>query len=286
MLTTPTDVDCRHLQARSILLPHHDTLHVILVGTGGTGSYVAPALARLAVIAQAHWNQIRLTWCDPDWVEPKNIPRQNFSHAEIGQHKAETLARRYSAAWGLPITAITTRYSAALHQELVKWNETILLIDCVDNPGTRVMFQQILTTNEGASAPRCWWLHSGNWRSNGQILVGSAVRPAGLTHACDLAPHCTSVPSPGLQHPELLREVAEHRLAREGSCADMAIADAQSLTVNQYAAAVVADYALRLMITGDLRRFATYFDLDSGTTRSRYTTPEELHPSRWRPPHR
>ena len=46
--------------------------------------------------------------------------------------------------------------------------------------------------------------------------------------------------------------------------------------VNTQAAAIAADFVYRLVWTGDLKKFATYFDLASGTTRSEYITPEGL----------
>jgi hypothetical protein len=53
------------------------------------------------------------------------------------------------------------------------------------------------------------------------------------------------------------------------------MADNQSLAVNQMVASVATDYLLRLT-SGGLKRFATYFDLESGSMRSRYITPEEI----------
>ena len=46
--------------------------------------------------------------------------------------------------------------------------------------------------------------------------------------------------------------------------------------VNHYVASVAGDYLTRLLLTGDLRRYATYFDLAAGSTRNLYLTPENL----------
>lgn len=48
------------------------------------------------------------------------------------------------------------------------------------------------------------------------------------------------------------------------------------MTINAAMADEAADYLYRLLITGDLRKCATYLDLPSGTKRSFYTTPETL----------
>jgi hypothetical protein len=54
------------------------------------------------------------------------------------------------------------------------------------------------------------------------------------------------------------------------------MANAQGLIVNQRVAAEAADYLARLLIHRNLRRFATYFDLASGSVRNHYITPEEI----------
>jgi hypothetical protein len=60
------------------------------------------------------------------------------------------------------------------------------------------------------------------------------------------------------------------------SCAELTAANSQALLVNTLAAALAADFVYRLVWTGDLKKFATYFDLASGTTCSEYITPERL----------
>jgi len=51
------------------------------------------------------------------------------------------------------------------------------------------------------------------------------------------------------------------------SCAEMAVLKVQSDRVNVPGVAEVADYLYR-MAAGSLKRFATYFELESGTARS------------------
>jgi hypothetical protein len=49
--------------------------------------------------------------------------------------------------------------------------------------------------------------------------------------------------------------------------------DAQGLTINQTIAAVAADYLVRLLLTGNLDRFQTTIDLNSGSMQSTTITP-------------
>ena len=101
------------LYACSILLPVAKAVTIHLIGCGGTGSWLAPHLARITKLLQeVHQINVRLAFWDYDAVEEKNIFRQNFCAAEIGTNKAETLARRYGTAWGLEIIALPLPFSA------------------------------------------------------------------------------------------------------------------------------------------------------------------------------
>ena len=64
-------------------------------------------------------------------------------------------------------------------------------------------------------------------------------------------------------------------LTKNLSCAEMAVLNLQSDRVNVRVAAEVADYLYR-MAAGNLKRFATYFDLESGTARELYITQQSV----------
>ena len=64
---------------------------IVIVGCGGTGGFLAEAVCRLLIGRQA-----QLFLIDPDRVEPHNCLRQAFAEEEVGQFKAEVLARRLS----------------------------------------------------------------------------------------------------------------------------------------------------------------------------------------------
>ena len=83
---------------------------------------------------------------------------------------------------------------------------------------------------------------------------------------------CSWLPLPSVQHPELLEdEKVEDGPGVDGlSCAEMALQDSQGLAINQAVAALAVDYLVRMLLTNDLRRYATYLDLASGSARSRY----------------
>jgi tRNA A37 threonylcarbamoyladenosine dehydratase len=75
--------------------------------------------------ARLHTPQIILI--DPDKVEQKNVGRQLYTEADVGQPKAHVLMRRFNMALGLDINAIDQPVSACA--DLVVAREQDLLIN-------------------------------------------------------------------------------------------------------------------------------------------------------------
>ncbi|MFD7554927.1 ThiF family adenylyltransferase [Streptomyces sp. NPDC059835] len=69
-----------------LLSPALADSHVLLVGVGSVGSYLAEVLVRSGVG--------RITLVDPDRVEPANLGRSMFDSKDIGRNKAKATARR------------------------------------------------------------------------------------------------------------------------------------------------------------------------------------------------
>lgn len=91
-------LDLSHLNAKSVLPASYKEVEFWLIGTGGTGSFMAMNLARISFELKLAGKAARLVAVDPDTVEEGNIPRSNFCFAEIGQNKAETLSGRITRA--------------------------------------------------------------------------------------------------------------------------------------------------------------------------------------------
>lgn len=89
----------------------------ILVGCGGTGSRIASMLSQFVASTCNHPTiKPLIVFVDDDVVEPKNLARQLFSSADVGEYKAEALARRYSSAFNIPIVPVIARAkSPVLH---------------------------------------------------------------------------------------------------------------------------------------------------------------------------
>jgi len=235
-----------------------DGYFITLVGCGGTGSFLALHLARLAYHLQERKGiRLNLLFVDPDVVEAQNIGRQNFCPAEIGAKKAWTLEQRFNAAFGLDIHAAAAPFAADLLGS-PRGHPFRLVIGCVDNATARREIAEQVSLREG----RVWWLDCGNHEHSGQVLLGNR---ADLTKPEITLDFCGGLPLPVVQHPELLETEPE---VQAESCAELALRDAQSLMVNQAVATFAAQYVYRLLVTRDLDVYATYFDLVSGSARS------------------
>jgi PRTRC genetic system ThiF family protein len=273
-------VDLSFARAAHLLLPRGEVTSIALIGCGGTGSWLAPSIARLARVVGESGREVKVVFIDGDTVEDKNIPRQNFCDAEIGMNKAVTLANRFGAAWGLEITAIPQMYSgdktstskifAASHFGLQ------VIVGCVDNAAARKAIAELLKVNLPNRAHNIWWLDCGNANESGQVLLGSAPDAKSLKGAFVSSKTCAALPSPVLQAPDLLVARPEELSASRMSCAEMMMANMQALDVNQAVAQIAFSYLSRMLTGIPLKRFASFFDLPSGNTLSKPITLEAL----------
>lgn len=79
-------------------LPTNTPVKIVMLGAGGTGGHIAPHIYRLLYALD---RPSRFIICDGDKVEFKNLVRQNFSPADLGENKAKILAERYAAVFGM-----------------------------------------------------------------------------------------------------------------------------------------------------------------------------------------
>jgi PRTRC genetic system ThiF family protein len=260
------------LNAATLRLVERETVSLILVGCGGTGSWLAPIIVRTARLLIEKFNKtVRVVFVDPDTVEPKNCYRQNFAEFEVGQNKAEALAIRYGLAWGVNVLAFTSPFDADLDRLLSDERQTYyglsVVIGCVDNAKARTEIQRYIAEKSGYGAA-CWWLDCGNDKHSGQVLVGGFNKKGDET-VFPIPDYCARLPLPSDQHPELLTsESVDMEPESNLSCADLALRGAQGLAVNQQVAAIAGDYLLQMLVYGSLTHFQTYFDHKTGSMRS------------------
>lgn len=243
---------------------------IFLVGCGGTGSYAALHLAQLAHVAGM---EIRLIFIDPDRVEARNVARQNFAPCEVGEFKAMTLARRYSAAFGLSIVAIPEKFSSGILTEFMLRSDFVnLVIGCVDNTAARrdihlALVREMKDIRKIAS--RLFWLDAGNYHTHGQIYLGDRLDPEPLLSPLGFA---FGLPLPGVQNSELISPDQGIEMEQPLSCADLVAMEVQSRTINKMMAAWIDVYCERLLVSHDLNMMATEIDQRSGMSHSTLIT--------------
>ena len=290
------NVDLSFLNAKLALPVDYKTVQFWLVGAGGTGSFMAMNLARLAFELYQRGKAASIVIVDPDFVETDNIPRSNFCFAEIGLNKAETLAGRVSGAWGIEVGFVKEAFTPALLlTRRDDWTvqsssqKLTILVGCVDNHLARREIHRCLKEFEPYNpqdAPVAWWIDGGNGKFSGQVLLGSTVKKDWVENHFTTAAICRKLPAPSLLHPELL-ENQEHALRRTAapaaaamsqriSCPELVRLGEQSLNVNARVALEIGEMLTQFLLTNSLKRFGNYFDLESGTSRSLYCTPEIL----------
>lgn len=289
------NLDLSYLNAKLTLPIDYQAVEFWLVGAGGTGSFVAMNLARLAFELNQRGKKTCIVIVDPDRVETGNIPRSNFCFAEIGMNKAETLGGRVSRAWGIETGFVKEGFTPALMKranddwtvQASSSQKLIILVGCVDNHlARRELRDAVKIHNEqryGNPSPRLWWIDGGNGRDAGQVLIGNRLNEKEICEAASNSPILSCLPAPSLQHPELLtaenaksgerqNQIATDRL----TCAERIRLGEQSLNINQRVAVEMSQVLSELLLTNTLKRFATYFDLESGASRSIYNTPEAI----------
>lgn len=214
---------------------------IVMLGAGGTGGHIAPHLYRLLYSLK---RPARFIICDGDVVEEKNLVRQNFTRADLGENKAKILAERYSAVFGLETEYVPSFIESedALEQLLkpdgqrvdyqsIIW-EQVLLIGAVDNNKSRQLCHRVFHRMNDLI-----YIDSGNGEYTGQVVCG--VRRSGKTY----------FPSIGTVYPDVLEDT--DKFPTELSCAEASVSDPQSIAANITAATVVVDIIYNILALGD-----------------------------------
>jgi len=255
------------LNARTLILPVSKKTHLFLIGCGGTGSWLAPHIVRAAKLLTELQEEVSLTFWDYDTVEAKNIYRQNFCSAEVGMNKAAALAHRYGLAWGIPINILEEPFTSK-HSDVgaslgnpYRWERNVVFMTCVDRNAPR---QEVAKVCKNYPA---WWVDTGNLKTSGQVCVGRELfekEPPPLR----LSSMTTWSPPPSLQFPNIMRNVKEdskHVDYAHMSCAELALIDEQSFSINQCIASAAASLLAKMLVTKDLRYHCAYVSLEAGT---------------------
>lgn len=269
------------------VLPQGKRFDMLVVGAGGTGSWLVPHLARLVYAFNRHEahmlekRQASLLIIDPDLVEEKNVTtRQNFCPPEIGYPKAQVLSNRMALAFSLTrdeIAAKVEPFAASMVRQHP--SDTVLLVGCVDNADARIELASCLKGN-APERPRICYLDGGNGADWGQIFLGNTATLEALSGSLS-DPLCARLPSPALLAPSMFVAPKEEAASTtvQFSCGDLVVdreeGNQQSRTINTHMAALLATYVEQLLY-GSVTTFATWTRLDAMETHSSSITPHSI----------
>lgn len=225
---------------------------IVQLGAGGTGGHIAPHLYRLLYSLE---RPVRYIICDGDVVEEKNLVRQNFTPADLGENKAQVIAERYSSVFGMETEYVPTfieteerlrdlltpqQWCIGNHYPPKIIHEMVILLGAVDNNKSRQLCHRVFEQKRNLI-----YIDAGNGEHTGQVVCG--VRQNGRTL---YKPVCSL-------YPDLLED--EDKFPSELSCAERAVSAPQSVTANLTAATAVVSFLYDLLIAGDLKtRYVTF----------------------------
>ena len=224
---------------------------IVMLGAGGTGGHIAPHLYRLLYSLD---RPVRFIICDGDVVEKKNLVRQNFIPADLGENKAKVLAERYSTVFGMETEYVPDyiesedrlkklitpmEWRRGPFSERPVWDQ-VILIGAVDNNRSRQLCHKVFY-----EARDLVYIDSGNGKHTGQVVCG--IRSGGRTFYRPV----------GKVYPDVLEQT--DKFPTELSCAEASLSSPQSITANVTAATVVVDMIYNILAQGESRvRLATF----------------------------
>lgn len=216
---------------------------IVQLGAGGTRGHIAPHMYRLLYALD---RSARYIICDGDTVEEKNLVRQNFTPADLGENKAKVLAERYSAVFGLETEYVPSFveseeqlrqlltpevwYTGPYRREIIK--EMVILLGAVDNNKSRQLCHRVFH-----QARELIYIDSGNGEFTGQVVCG--IRQAGKT----------IYPPIGTVYPDVLEDT--DKFPTELSCAEASVSAPQSMAANITAATAVVDLVYNILALGE-----------------------------------
>lgn len=253
--------------------PHINIKDVVIVGLGGTGSQLARSVARIIYdMRRRNIKPPSITFIDPDVIEAKNVGRQMFTPSDVGEYKAEVLARRFNYALGMGINWVNEPFDAGWMRDESQFSsrlQDVIVMGAVDNHLARA---------EIAKA-QAVWIDCGNHYSSGQVVIGNTneVEPIFFPGnmlveegSLRLLPNVTTL------FPSMLQPDLDAQSQPDLSCAELVEAGQQHLLINDMIAGIAAQYLYKLLHRQPITSFMTFVDIESLVMRSVPITEEDL----------
>lgn len=231
---------------------------VIIIGVGGTGSFVACDLARyLASSAENIRRTVSVVLADGDRVEDKNRARQMYYPEDVGLNKADCLAQSINDTFDLDVSSsgryidtvddIAALFRAASSQLKDRAGNSgcdivPVIVSCVDNVPARKLMEEYFHLQNSVI-----YIDSGNGFSKGQCIY--AVKDEGTILS----------PARDFYGFEFLEE--ENQKARsETSCEELNNVAPQHILANRYASFNILSAIFQLLEGQGIKRGFTTFN--------------------------
>jgi molybdopterin/thiamine biosynthesis adenylyltransferase len=162
------------------ILDFFQTVNIVQIGCGGTGSWVVPLVSKLVNnirLRSAQDFKIFYKLVDNDTVEQRNILRQNFSEWDIGKSKSHSLINRYVYNFK-DLTSHTNKIKTK--NDFIKleehvdsvFNSLTIVLGCIDNNKTRhTIFRSLKCWSKSIDNKKYVYIDSGNLLYSGQIIT-------------------------------------------------------------------------------------------------------------------
>lgn len=216
---------------------------ILVVGCGGTGSYVVTQLAKMQVaLAELRGIQIEVMVMDDDIVESHNVGRQMFSPSDIGHYKAEVIVSRINRFYGLEWQHSLKRFDGELKDNII--------ISCVDNVATRMMIKSEMDISSTSRNLHEWsealyWMDFGNSKDTGQYVLSNNIN---LKDTIELFGEMEDKPD-------------------EPSCSMAESLNQQDLFINLQLATSGVNLLYKLLKTGSISYQGQFLNTETGFTR-------------------
>lgn len=230
-------------------IPSHlinKNIKVALIGAGGTGSYFALELVKLATAMSAISveSNLSVTIFDAGDVTEANCIRQSFYKTQIGMNKADATTWITNNLHGMDFKSKPKNATA---EELGEYD---LIITCVDIPSIRYQISEYFKNEKANSYCKCpLWLDTGNTLNSGQLILGETGKQKYLPNICDLYDYSKLSDDDGLKK----------------SCSAMESLSKQSLGVNSFCARIGGQLLSNLFLNGKIANHGAYFNCEELT---------------------
>jgi len=214
---------------------------ILVVGCGGTGSYVVTQLAKMQIaLAELRGLQLDVIVMDDDIVEPHNVGRQLFSPSDVGFFKSDVIVNRVNRFYGLEWESLPYRF-----EENIKTN---IVISCVDNVKTRLKIKKEFDYKKVSGTEYetpFYWIDFGNSKYTGQYVISDQNNLKDVI--------------------ELFGEMKE--TPDEPSCSMAESLNQQDLFINLQLATSGINLLYKLLRTGSIDYSGQFLNTETGFTR-------------------